>query len=119
LDSHRLVGSVGGSVERCLVLDGRHVVARSVEPLAVAPRDPSERRELEVIDRRAWSSRLHELSLVEVVHGLGQRIVRAVAGRSRRCDPKPLRDGRRGERDGRKLPLNREGVADLTRRALD
>jgi hypothetical protein len=74
LDSHRLVGSVGGSVGRCLAFDGRHVVERSVEPLAVEPSDPSERRELEVIGRLPWSSRLHELSLVEVVHGLGQRI---------------------------------------------
>jgi hypothetical protein len=74
LDSHRLVASVGGSVERCLVLDGRDVVESPVESFAVEPRDPPERRELEVIDGLPRPSCLDELALVEVVHQLSERI---------------------------------------------
>jgi hypothetical protein len=69
-----LVEPVSGSVERGLVLDGRHVLQRAVEPLAVEPGDRAEGRKLTVIDRLPWSSRLDELALLEVVHGLGQRV---------------------------------------------
>jgi hypothetical protein len=45
-------------------------------------------------------------------------VFRAIAGRFRRCDRRPLWDGRRGNGDGRELTIHRDGVADLVRRAL-
>lgn len=45
-------------------------------------------------------------------------VFRAIAGRFRRCDRRPLWDGRRGDGDGRELTIHRDGVADLVRRAL-
>jgi hypothetical protein len=49
------------------------------EPPVVEPVDPFKGGEFEVVEASPWSLVADELGLVEAVHGLGERVVVAVA----------------------------------------
>ena len=86
VSNHGVVGLLG-SVVRCLVLGGRHVVEVAVQPLGVEPVDPTEGRELDVVDGAPWSlvGAADQLRLVERVRRLCQGVVERLSGQSARA----------------------------------
>ena len=75
------------SIPRLLVLRWRHVADGLEQPAVVEPVDPFERRVLDAVDVPPRASAANDLSLVQTVARLGERVVVRVADASdRRLD---------------------------------